>query len=182
MVVKQKPGGAFSDWLFGQDVTGKEVGVFGPLGKATFNPEERRHVLCIAGGSGIAGMMAILEHAVGAGHFRDHRGHVFFGVRALADGFYLAELADLVASAGGNLEVTLALSHVPIDAPVHPQHPGVRIAAGMVNDAAIAAMAGRTDNVVAFVAGPPIMVDGALRYLTHEAKVPRAFIRYDKFA
>jgi toluene monooxygenase electron transfer component len=52
----------------------------------------------------------------------------------------------------------------------------------MVNDAAVQGMAGRYDNIVAFVAGPPVMVDGALRMLTHEARLPRAFIRYDKFA
>jgi hypothetical protein len=36
--------------------------------------------------------------------------------------------------------------------------------------------------LVAFVAGPPVMVDSALRLLTHEAKLPRTFVRYDKFA
>lgn len=183
LVVKQKPDGRFSDWLFGSgDVTGAEVGVFGPLGRATFRPEEDRDVLCIAGGSGIAGMMAILEHAVACGHFRRRTGHVFFGVRTLADGFYVAELADLVARAGGNLQVTLALSHAPVETERHPQFPAVRLATGMVHAVAAGAMAGRCANVVAFTAGPPVMVDAVLRHLTHEAKVPRAFIRYDKFA
>jgi toluene monooxygenase electron transfer component len=127
-------------------------------------------------------MMAILEHAVGAGHFRGRTGHVFFGVRTLPDAFYIAELAAFVAAAGSNLQVTLALSHAPPESEAHPQFPAIRLAAGMVNDAAAQAMAGRYDNVVAFVAGPPVMVDGALRFLTHEAKVPRTFIRYDKFA
>ena len=97
MVVKQKPGGKFSDWLFGGDVNGQKVKVFGPLGRATFDPAEGRHVLCVAGGSGLAGMMAILEHAVAAGYFREHRAHVFFGVRTLPDAFYMAELAAFVA-------------------------------------------------------------------------------------
>jgi toluene monooxygenase electron transfer component len=182
LVVKRKPGGGFSDWLFDKDIAGHEVGVFGPLGRATFHPHEDKNILCIAGGSGLAGMMAILEHAVAADCLRDRTASVFFGVRTLADAFYLKELAELVVAADGHLQVTLALSHVPVDAEFHPQFPGIGLAAGMVNDAAVRGMAGRYDNVVAFVAGPPIMVDGALRFLTHDAKVPRAFVRYDKFA
>jgi toluene monooxygenase electron transfer component len=182
MVVKQKPGGKFSDWLFDGDIEGRQVNVFGPLGRATFDPAEGKNLLCIAGGSGLAGMMAILEHAVGVGYFRDHRAQVFFGVRTLADAFYLAELAAFAAAAGSNLEVTLALSHAPVDAETHPQFPAIRLAAGMVSEVAQRAMAGRYDNVVAFVAGPPIMVDSVLRHLTYEVKLPRAFIRYDKFA
>jgi len=103
LVVKQKPGGKFSDWLFGADATGREVGVFGPLGRATFHPEEGKNVLCIAGGSGLAGMMSILDRAVREGYFRDRAGHLFFGVRTLADAFYLQELAGYVADAGGGL-------------------------------------------------------------------------------
>jgi toluene monooxygenase electron transfer component len=182
LLVKQKPGGGFSGWLFGADAAGRELGVFGPLGRAIFRPEEGKNVLCIAGGSGIAGMMAILARAVREGYFRDRSGHVFFGVRTLPEAFYLAELAGLVAAAGKALHVTLALSHAPVEGHKHPQFPGIRLAAGMVNDAAVQGMAGRYDNIVAFVAGPPVMVDGALRMLTHEARLPRAFIRYDKFA
>lgn len=182
LVVKQKPGGGFCDWLFNADAPGREVAVFGPLGRATFDPAEDRNVLCIAGGSGIAGMMAILTHACGAGHFRKRSGRVFFGVRTLADAFYLAELGALAAAAGPNLEVTLALSHAPAGGDVHPDFPAIRLAEGMVNDAAVRAMAGRYDNTVAFVAGPPVMVDIALKHLMHEAKIPRAYVRYDKFA
>lgn len=182
LVVKQKPGGRFSDWLFGGDVGGREVRVFGPLGRATFDPAEGRHLLCIAGGSGLAGMMAILEHALAAGHFRERKGHVFFGVRTLADAFYVAELAAFARAAGASLEVTLALSHAPAEAERHPQFPEVRLAAGMVNEVAAHAMAGRYQDIVAFVAGPPVMVDLVLRHLTYEVKLPRAFVRYDKFA
>lgn len=182
LVVKQKLGGGFCDWLFRNDVTGSAVNVFGPLGRATFRPEEDRNVLCIAGGSGIAGMMSILERATREHYFRDHSGHVYFGVRTLADGFYLRELSDFVNTAGGNLEVTLALSHEPAPSALHPYFPHIQLAQGMVGDVAARAMAGRYDNIVGFVAGPPPMVDGALRTLIREARLPPQFIRYDKFA
>ncbi|HEX5998759.1 MAG TPA: 2Fe-2S iron-sulfur cluster binding domain-containing protein [Hyphomicrobiaceae bacterium] len=182
IVIKKFPGGRFSQWLFGGDPAGTELAVFGPLGRATFHPEEGKNILCVAGGSGIAGMLAICEHAVRADYLKDHTAQVFFGVRTLADAFYMEELSRLVGRAGDNLNVTLALSHEPVLAEVHPQFPSIRLAGGMVGDVMIQAMAGQFANIVAFTAGPPIMVDSVLKHLTHEAKIPRAFIRYDKFA
>jgi len=182
IVIKEMPGGRFSEWLFGTDPAGVELNVFGPLGAATFRPEEGRDVLCIAGGSGIAGMMSILERAVREGYFRERSGRVFFGVRTLADGFYLPELAAQVAAAGGRLAVTLALSHEPVAGEVHPRFPAIRLAGGMVGEVAARAMAGQYGNTAAFIAGPPVMVDSVLRHLLHEARLPRAFVRYDKFA
>jgi toluene monooxygenase electron transfer component len=182
LVIKQMPGGKFCDWLFGSDVSGQELKVFGPLGRATYDPAEGRNILCIAGGSGIAGMLAIVAHAIGSGALRERTAHVFFGVRTLTDAFYMSEFAAFAATAGANLEVTLALSHASAETPTHPDFPTIRLASGFVTDVAAQAMAGRTDNIVAFVAGPPIMVDIALKHLTYEAKIPRTFIRYDKFA
>ena len=51
-----------------------------------------------------------------------------------------------------------------------------------MGEAMIRSMGGRYDNTVAFVAGPPIMVDRVLHHLTREAKMPRSLVRYDKFA
>jgi toluene monooxygenase electron transfer component len=182
LVVKQLPGGKLSEWLFGGDPTGAELAVFGPLGRATFHPDEGKDILCVAGGSGIAGMMAIVDRAVREGYFEQRSGQVFFGVRTLADAFYMEELAGFMAAAGPRLKVTLALSHEAVPGPVHPQHPGIRVAAGLVGDVMIRTMAGRFADTVAFTAGPPVMVDSVLRHLTYDARMPRAFVRYDKFA
>jgi toluene monooxygenase electron transfer component len=182
LLVKELPGGAFSKWLFGADPTGAELAVFGPLGSAVFHPEEGKDILCVAGGSGIAGMMAIVQRAVHEGCFRQRKGRVFFGVRTLADAFYMEELAGFVAAAGGGLEVTLALSHDPPPRDTHPQYPPIRLAGGLVGEVMVRAMAGQYADTVAFTAGPPVMVDWVLRHLLHEAKLPRALVRYDKFA
>jgi toluene monooxygenase electron transfer component len=135
----------------------------------------------VAGGSGLAGMLSILERARREDYFRNHTGQVFFGVRTLADSFYLEELSEHVAGSHGNLQVTLALSHEPAPARVHPQFPAIKLASGMVTDVMVEAMRGRYDNPVAFIAGPTPMVDIALRLLIREARVPPAFVRYDKF-
>jgi toluene monooxygenase electron transfer component len=181
LVIKQMPGGRFSNWLFSGDVAGAELNVFGPLGAATFRPAEKRNILCIAGGSGVAGMLAILEHARTLSYFREHSGHVFFGVRTLADGFYLDKFSDYVAAAGGKLDVTLALSHEQAASETHPQFPNIRLASGMVTEVMTRAMEGRYDGTVSFIAGPTPMVDEALRLLIRVARQPAAFVRYDKY-
>lgn len=179
LVVKRLPGGGFSNWLFEEATEGQQLRLFGPLGEATFRPDERKNLLMIAGGSGIAGMMSILAHAERENYFQDHKGHLFFGVRTLPDGFYLEQMARHVAAAGGNLEITLALSHEEAgEAP----HDGLQLASGWVHEVAARTMSGRYDNIMAYVAGPPPMVDAALRVLVTEGGLGAPSIRYDKYS
>ena len=91
-------------------------------------------------------------------------------------------MSEHVAAAGGKLEVNLVLSHEQAPGPTHPQYAGIRLMDGLVADAAARAMAGRYDNIIGFVAGPPPMVDASLRLLIRDARVPPQFIRYDKFS
>src|SRR5438270_676093 len=109
-VVKRKPDGGFSEWLFGANREGERLDMFGPLGSATFEPTLAKNVLCIAGGSGIAGMMSILARAVGERYFERWHGWVFFGVRRMCDLFFLDELASLQRQSSDRLQITVALS------------------------------------------------------------------------
>src|SRR5467141_713030 len=47
-VVKKKPGGGVSEWLFAGGVEDARLGLVAPLGRATFHPDVKRHVLCVA--------------------------------------------------------------------------------------------------------------------------------------
>jgi toluene monooxygenase electron transfer component len=178
LVIKRKPDGRFSDWMFDARQGDLEVAVFGPLGRAVFHPHEDKNIVGIAGGSGIAGIMSVLERAVQTDYFLGHKGSVFFGVRTLQDVFYLEALARYVASSHGNLEVTLALSHEIAMTAFHTEYPVLRLASGMVHEVACKAI-GASD-AIAFVAGPPIMVDAAIRGLII-CGIPSQDIRYDKF-
>src|SRR6267378_2566516 len=171
-VVKKKPGGAVSEWLFGDGVEGARLGVFAPMGHATFHPGVRKHVLCIAGGSGIAGMMSILSLACEADHFTRWDGHVFFGVRTERDIFFLDELAAFRARYPERLAMTIALSDEDVPASLSAAHPGFSFARGFVHAVAGERMAGRFAGVRAWVAGPPPMVDASLRLLLREARLP----------
>lgn len=182
-VVKRKSGGAFSEWLFGADAVGAALTLFGPLGRATFHPEEDKDFICIAGGSGIAGMMSILENATRERYFENHRGQVFFGVRTMKDAFFLEELSSYGAQSRGRLSITVALSDETAPQSEDTAHPALGYATGLVHQVAGQHVSdGFKNATTAFVAGPPPMVDGALRMLILEARLPADDIRYDKFS
>ena len=181
-VVKKKPGGGVSEWLFAGGVEAARLGLVAPLGRATFHPDVKKHVLCVAGGSGIAGMMSILSRACGAAYFADRGGHVFFGVRTARDHFFLDELEAFRRRFPGRLAVTVALSDEDVSDTLVAAYPGFTFARGFVHAVAGAAMKGRYADVRAWVAGPPPMVDASLRLLLREARLSPADIRYDKFS
>ena len=181
-VVKRKPGGAVSDWLFTAEVEGTPLGVFAPVGRATFRPGIGRHVVCIAGGSGIAGMMSILARGCREAHFAAWDGHVFFGVRGARDCFFLDELDALRAQHPARLSVTVALSEEDVPPSLVAAYPGLGFGRGFVHAVAGERLKGRFADVRAYVAGPPPMVDASLRLLLREARLKPDDIRYDKFS
>jgi toluene monooxygenase electron transfer component len=180
-VVKKKAGGGMSEWLFGAARAGTEVEVFGPLGQATFYPSVAKNVLCIAGGSGIAGMMSILSRASQDGYFTQYDGDVFFGVRSMRDAFFLDEFTRLREQCGTKLKVTIALSEEEAPASTAADYPQLRFEKGFVHEVAGRHMQGRLGNVRAYLAGPPPAVDASIRMLL-QAKLTTDNIRYDKFS
>lgn len=180
--VKLKAGGGLSDWLSGRDRTGARLDLFGPLGSAIYRAGEVDGLLCIAGGSGLAPMLSILELARSVGHFAAHDGHIFFGARTLDDLYGMDELMAVRAAFPERVSLTIALSEEAPGAGPGSRWPGVAFAAGFVHEVAGLAMAGKYDGVTAYLAGPPPMVEGAMRMLVSQAKLPPTRIRYDKFS
>lgn len=181
-VVKKKPGGGASGWLFNAACEGSNVKLFGPLGSATFFPGVARNILCIAGGSGIAGMMSILERARQERYFQQYDGHVYFGVRTMEDAFYLDELSALRRASPERLGVTIALSDAPVPPSARERYPNLEFDQGLVHEVAARHMQGRYQNLRAYLAGPPPAVDAAIRVLLLQAKLTTDQIRYDKFS
>ncbi len=181
-VIKRKPGGGISEWLFGGDARGAGLRMFGPLGKAAFYPNLGKNVLCIAGGSGVAGMMSILGRAAQEGYFRQYRGDLFFGVRTMRDAFFLDRLAELRGRLPDQLRVTVALSDESVPEAARAGHPQIEFEQGLVHEVAARRMEGRYQNVRAYLAGPPPAVEAAIRVLLLKAKLTTDNIRYDKFS
>lgn len=180
-VVKRKRGGHFSKWLFNGKVVGRTLNAFGPLGQATFDPAEGRNVLCLGGGSGIAAIMSILSRAVSLSYFDTHKGYVFFGVRTAKDVFFLDTLSEYAAAFPDGLQVTVALSDEDAKLNLIREFPHLKFATGFVHTVAGQAMDGKYDDIIAYLGGPPPMVDGAIRMLILEARLSASDIRYDKF-
>ncbi len=180
-VIKKKPGGGISSWLFDRDVEGEGLDIFGPLGHATFYPSLGKNVLCIAGGSGIAGMMSILARAAHDAYFKQFRGDVFFGVRTMKDTFFLDEFTKFAQGCGEKLNVVVALSDEDIPSQAASERPLLKFERGFVHEVAGRHMAGRYQNVRAYLAGPPAAVEASTRMLL-QAKVSTDNIRYDKFS
>jgi len=181
-VIKKKPGGGVSEWLFGGDARGAGLRMFGPLGKATFYPNLGKNVLCIAGGSGVAGMISILGRAAQEGYFRHYRADLFFGVRTVRDAFLLDRLAEMRGRLADQLRVTVAFSDESVPEAARAAHPQIEFEQGLVHEVAARRMEGRYQNVRAYVAGPPPAVEAAIRVLLLKAKLTTDNIRYDKFS
>ena len=178
-IVKRKPGGGLSEFLFTSEPEGTPLQLFGPLGAATFSPALARNIVCIAGGSGVAGMLAILERAARDDYFTQFDGDLYFGVRTMTDAFYLDELSRLRERCGERLRITVALSEAAL--PEQGAHPLLAFDTGFVHDAAARGMQGRLQGVRAYLAGPPPAVDASVRMLLM-SRVSTDNIRYDKFS
>ena len=181
-VIRKKTGGFFSEWLFSGDRTGHEIRFFGPVGKAVLKPESDGDIVIIAGGSGIAGMMAILEDAIETPHLSSRQARVFFGVRNPDAMFFNDELSDMVDKADGKLSVTIAYSESPPSEPL-PQG-NLYISSGNIHEVARRDLVSRPapSNAVYFLAGPSQMVEAAQSMLREDADVADNQIRYDKFS
>ncbi len=181
-VVKRKPDGAFTEWLFSSAKLGDCVEWFGPLGKAIFTPQEQRTIVCIAGGSGIASIMSILEAGSASRHFDHFEAAIFFGVRTNADAFYLDRLQRFAETFPDTLRITVATSH-DVPAPeIRGRHRSLIFESGFPHEIAARDLAGRFAGRVAYLAGPPILVDVSIRMLITQGRLPVRDIRYDKFS
>jgi toluene monooxygenase electron transfer component len=103
LVLRRKESGGLSRWAFDRAHAGERVRVFGPLGTASFD-SSLADVLCIAGGTGIAGMVSILRSAIAHGHAQRHRVDLFFGVRTPRDLFIRRRAGRAQGAGGGERE------------------------------------------------------------------------------
>lgn len=178
LIIRTKPGGAFSAWLLGAR-PGDTVRAFGPLGRATL-PAEPCELFAIAGGTGAAGILSILEEAGARGDFASHDATFVFGVRTMADAFHLEEMNGWARRAKGRLRVVVALSDA--DAAGADAYPELRFERGLVLDVARRVLREKTSGPAChLLAGPPVVVDGGIAMLCGEFEVPAASIRYDRF-
>ena len=183
-VIKRLHGGAVSNCIFNARIIGQRVEVFGPLGRSCLNHgREDKAILMIAGGSGIAGIIAVLQDIISKGSYTQNRIEIFFGIKSPRDDFFLDRLSTLVMDTSGQIEVTVVYSETDTIRGMHPKYGNINLASGFVHDVALAAlrMQNTNDDLTYFVAGPPIVVTTAEAILQREFGVSADRIRLDRF-
>ncbi|MEQ8662862.1 MAG: 2Fe-2S iron-sulfur cluster binding domain-containing protein, partial [Gammaproteobacteria bacterium] len=153
-LVRHVPGGGFTDWLFGGDRRGTTLGLRGPFGDFHQRPGAGR-MICVAGGSGLAPIHALVEDGAATGIERDCV--VLFGARTQRDLYYLEHFATFAAAWHGTLDVVPVLS-------AEPDGSDWRGARGLVTEhlATVAGAGGFGATDQAYLCGPPAMVDAGI--------------------
>ena len=138
-----------------------------PMGSMTLDPQSRRDIVCIAGGTGLAPIKAIIDEC--ARYNRTRWVHLFRGVRH-RDDLYDRDHLDRLVSRYPWLHLVRAVS----DDPTFPaaEH-------GPVSE--VVAQYGPWKDHDFYVSGPPTMVNATLRNLA-EMQIPSTRIKYDAFA
>jgi CDP-4-dehydro-6-deoxyglucose reductase len=167
--VRRTPGGEFTEWLFAAERSGTEVQLTGPFGNLWLRPGGGP-VLCVAGGSGLAPVKALLEAAVAG---RSEREFVLvFGARTQRD-LYCIDKLEKLAVAAGSLRFVPVLSEEPADS----DWTGAR---GLVTDAIATLAPELLAGCEAYVCGPPPMVD-AVENLLCGGRMDAGFFHADRF-
>ncbi|ROZ78062.1 2Fe-2S iron-sulfur cluster binding domain-containing protein [Ramlibacter sp. WS9] len=169
-LIKRKPGGAASRFFFEQIKPGDWLDLEGPYGRAWLRHESQRDVVLLAGGSGLAPIWSIAQGALA----RSPQGplRLYFGVNRAQDLFWLAEM-EQAQQRHSNLQIDLVLMN---PAPGDP----VVCRAGTAGSA-LAADIDDLQSCDLYMAGPPGLIDNAMRELvaTGRARADRVF--YDRF-
>jgi NAD(P)H-flavin reductase/hemoglobin-like flavoprotein len=154
--VRAIPGGQVSTALVQQTAVGDSV-LLGPAqGSMVADPASPRDMLCVAGGTGLAPIKAIIEGLAAQPAPAGRTIRLFVGARQRPDLYDLPDLVQLQAACRG-LEVITALSDDPDASGVH----------GLLPDVVRMHATWRDRDV--FICGPPEMVRGTLRVLAHRA-------------
>ena len=112
--VRRVPKGEFTEWLFSDDRTNQEMSLIGPYGNFWLR-ETKAPMICIAGGSGMSALKAVLEHAC---HIQAERDIIyFFGAREQRDLYCQENMEDLRKKWNKNYSFTFVpvLSDEPED-------------------------------------------------------------------
>lgn len=182
-VIKRKPGGKLSEILFeSKDLSPKIINLFGPLGKAYYETHNPNNLICIAGGTGVAGMLSILKSFAANNEKSSKNAQLFFGVRKNQDLFFGNELNNLVDQGKGAIEVNIAISDDEIDKNLKERFPLLNFEKGLVHDVALQKI--KTEDLsrsIAYIAGPPPLVNACIKIFLLELKFQSNRIFFDKF-
>jgi benzoate/toluate 1,2-dioxygenase reductase component len=169
-LIRNIPGGMMSTYLTAQAKPGDDVTMSGPVG-SFYLREIKRPLLFLAGGTGLAPFLAMLEEIqrTGTGTGTGHPIYMIYGVNTDAD---LVEMAKIEAFATANPAFTY--STVVVDAASSSSRKGY-VTHHMPDELL------HGGNVDIYLCGPPPMVDAVRTYLDGKGIKPANFY-FEKFS
>lgn len=169
--IRKVPNGAFTEALFKGELDQLPLEVEGPHGNFHLHPGTSP-MICIAGGSGLAPLLSVLE---AARKDRVKRPCAFlFGARTQADLYGLDQIQQIANNWADTFVFLPVLSHEPADS----SWTGAR---GLVTQFIPDALPGvALNDAEGYMCGPPGMIDAGIASMT-EYGVKLDAIYYDKF-
>lgn len=169
-IVKRVPQGQAGDALFERLAPADAIEIDAPYGQAFLRPPAGRDLVCIAGGSGLGPMLAIVRGVLAEPGAR--RVHLFVGLRSQAD---LGALAVVQGLANDRLGVTTVLSAPGAEPPWHGP-------TGLVHEAVERLAPAALCDLDFYLAGPVPMVDAVQTMLLVRHRIHPDRVRFDRFA
>jgi NAD(P)H-flavin reductase/ferredoxin len=167
--VRIYPDGAVSRHVKTRMEAGDRLTLTGPFGSFGFSQNDYRPAICIAGGTGLAPIQAMLDDAF---HKGDGRAITFFYGARTREMLYAVDTMTRWAGAQANFNYVPVLSDEPAGSDWHGER-------GLVTEA-VARLITDPFGAEAYLCGPPPMIDAAIALLT-ELGLAADDIRYDKF-
>ena len=152
--VRLYPGGAVGDHVRSALAPGQTMEIAGPYGHFGFTANDHRPAICVAGGTGLAPVKAMIEDELAKKTGRRIR--LLYGARSRED-LYDIRLLDAWTSRSGNFSYAIALS-------AEPQGSGWTGPLGTVTEL-LADTVYDGFGAEAFLCGPPPMIDAAMPVL-----------------
>lgn len=165
-LIRNMPNGVMSSWLVGTAKTGDRVTLTGPIGSFYLRPVERP-VLMLAGGTGLAPLLAQLEFMKENSY--EVPIHLVYGVSNEDDLVCLDTLNQFV-------EALPNFSYVTCISGEGSDHPRKGYITAHMDEAPLS-----DGDVDVYLCGPPPMVDTVLAFFREKDIKPNAF-HYEKFA
>ncbi len=160
LLIRILPGGMMSDWLVNRASVDDVVDVSGPYGQFFLKEKVRAPHVMIAGGTGLAPMLSMID-ALRVSPGRTPRILLSFGCQS-PEGLFALDQLDLRAQWMPTLE-----TRVSVDRGTPPE--GIRVGNPV---AAIGAGDGLTPDSVAYLCGPPGMIEAARKHLEELGLAP----------
>ena len=172
LLVREKPAGRASRWLFERLGTGDRIVVEGPYGRAFARSPAGRPVVCVGGGSGLGAVLAIAEQS--RTETPDRPVRLFVGARSEED---VVLVERLIALHERGAEVVVAVEKDDAAAAERPWGPS---RPGRVTDVLSGAHADLTGHDV-YAAGPTPMVDALLATFVRTGRAVADRVFFDRF-